>query len=486
MNPMYAVLLRFRISISVLGAILLVACLASTSRAQTAASDSPFPIRVSANSRYMEDASGTPFLLHGDSAWFLIVQLTKEEAEEYLENRRQKGFNAILVNLGESDYPHAAAKNRYGDPMFSTPQDFSTPNENFFAHVDWVIQKAREKGILVVLNPCYTAGGGPGEGLAQAVRDNGPTKCRNYGRYIGNRYKHHANIIWQAVGDSTPPPGSALEQNWLEILWGIKEFAPSHHWTAHLFRFTTALDQAAFAPHMTMDNAYGANRTYIQTLRAYNRPNPKPTFRHEAHYEGTGVPHYASAENESPQMMRAQAYWALLSGATGHFFGNHSIWSFGFPAHVGRYVPPDNNWRAGMDRRGSREMVHVKALFQGRAWHNLVPDQDHTVVTGGYGTFGVDDNTAGGDYVTAARTGDGSLVMAYMPSTGTESRTITVNMTSLSGAANARWYNPTSGKFSGIAGSPLANSGSREFTTPGDNGTGANDWVLVLETRAAD
>jgi hypothetical protein len=28
----------------------------------------------------------------------------------------------------------------------------------------------------------------------------------------------------------------------------------------------------------------------------------------------------------------------------------------------------------------------------------------------------------------------------------------------------------------------MPNSGSRDFTTPGDNGTGANDWVLVLES----
>jgi hypothetical protein len=73
--------------------------------------------------------------------------------------------------------------------------------------------------------------------------------------------------------------------------------------------------------------------------------------------------------------------------------------------------------------------------------------------------------------------------MAYVPSTGTNPRTITVDMAKLSGPANARWYNPTSGSYASIDESPLANSGSRDFTTPGDNGTGANDWILVLETR---
>lgn len=463
--------------VSCLAFALLPACWAAVPASAQGAS--PFPVRISANGHHLVDAAGKPFLLHGDTAWTLIVQLTKEEAEEYLAHRRQQGFNAILVSLGESDFRNNPTKNKYSDSMFTTPRDLSTPNETFFAHADWVIQKAAEKGILVVLNPCYTAGGGAGEGLAQAVVDGGPTKCRNYGRYIGNRYKDYTNIIWQAMGDASPAPGSALEQNWLEILLGIKEFAPSHHWTAHFSRFTTALDQAAFAPHMTIDNAYGANRTYIQTMRAYNRANPKPTFLNEANYEGTGVPHYASAANESPQMMRAQAYWTLLSGATGHIFGNHSVWAFGHPAYIGRYTD-SADWRAGLDSLGAREMGHVKRLFEGRAWFDLIPDQDHSVVTTGYGTFGTDDRTAGGDYVTAARTSDGSLVMAYVPSTGTGSRTITVDLTRLSGPAAATWYNPTEGTYTAITGSPFANRGSRDFTTPGDNGTGANDWVLVI------
>ncbi len=71
--------------------------------------------------------------------------------------------------------------------------------------------------------------------------------------------------------------------------------------------------------------------------------------------------------------------------------------------------------------------------------------------------------------------------MAYIPSTGTGTRTITVNLARLSGPAHARWYNPTDGTYLAIDGSPFANSGLREFTTPGDNGTGTNDWVLVLE-----
>jgi len=459
-----------------LGAVLLAGLAAAESQAMAAENVSSFPIRVSENSRYLVDAGGKPFLLHGDTAWCLLVQLTKEEAEEYLENRRQKGFNAILILLIDRQFGDKRPSNIAGDAPFTTPGDFSTPNEAYFAHADWIIRKAGEKGIVVVLNPACT---GTSRNWLNTINANGPTKCRNYGRYIGNRYRNFTNIIWQAVGDTTPRAGSELERNWLEILQGIKESAPSHHWTAHYARRSTARDQAAFAPHMTLDNAYGGNRSYIQTLQAWNRPNPLPTFYNEGYYEDTVLGVGAVG---TPTQMRAQICWALLSGATGHIFGSDHVWGFGAPQGLPGKPQPPFDWRAGLDRQPSREMGYIKKIFAGRAWHALVPDQDHTVVTKGYGTFGKEDRTPGGDFVTAARTSDGSLVMAYIPSTGTGTRTITVDMARLNGPTGARWFNPTSGASVMINGSPFANSGTRDFTTPGDNGSGANDWVLVVET----
>jgi len=71
--------------------------------------------------------------------------------------------------------------------------------------------------------------------------------------------------------------------------------------------------------------------------------------------------------------------------------------------------------------------------------------------------------------------------MAYVP-TGNGARSITVNMARLSGQpVQARWYNPASGAFTAVSGSPLPNTGSRSLTTPGNNGAGASDWALVLE-----
>ena len=69
---------------------------------------------------------------------------------------------------------------------------------------------------------------------------------------------------------------------------------------------------------------------------------------------------------------------------------------------------------------------------------------------------------------------DGTLVIVYMESC----RATTVDMAKLSGPAKAQWFNPRTGTYTVIAGSPFANSGAKVFMPPE-----LGDWVLVLETK---
>ncbi|MEI9815075.1 MAG: putative collagen-binding domain-containing protein [Acidobacteriota bacterium] len=71
---------------------------------------------------------------------------------------------------------------------------------------------------------------------------------------------------------------------------------------------------------------------------------------------------------------------------------------------------------------------------------------------------------------------DGSAAILYIPTT----RTVTVEMSQISGPVAARWFDPANGAYIGIQG-PLPNSGSRQFSTPGINAGGDTDWLLVLE-----
>jgi len=52
-------------------------------------------LRVSENHRFLVHADGTPFFWLGDTAWELFHRAHREEAERYLEARRQQGFTVV-------------------------------------------------------------------------------------------------------------------------------------------------------------------------------------------------------------------------------------------------------------------------------------------------------------------------------------------------------------------------------------------------------
>lgn len=71
-------------------------------------------IVVSENRGFLVTESGKPFFWLADTAWELFHRLTIEEAELYLENRRERGFNVIqAVALAEFD--GLQTPNAYGE-----------------------------------------------------------------------------------------------------------------------------------------------------------------------------------------------------------------------------------------------------------------------------------------------------------------------------------------------------------------------------------
>jgi hypothetical protein len=438
-------------------ALLLAACViavlleALAAKAQSASAVTQ--LAVSANQRYLVDQRGEPFLLQGDAAWSIIVALPDAGVEQYLKNRRDKGFNAILVNLLEHKFAANPPRDEAGDAPFTTPGDFSTPNEKYFAHADWVIRKAGEYGIEVLLAPVYLGYKGTDEGWIDELLKLEPEKCLAYGRFLGKRYKDFDNIIWVMGGDRNPE--GALEKVDL-IALGIKEFDQRHLFTAHGQGENSTVEQFGGDKWLNVNSTYTAEIVHRKLLADYNRKPTMPFFLIETTYEGE--------HNASEVQIRRQAYWSILCGGFGHVMGNNPIWHFDAP---GLYAI-NGTWQQAMDLPGSLSMMHWGELFRSRPWFDLVPDQKHEVVTAGLGEF------RGLDYLTAGRTPDGSAVVAYMPSR----RTITVDMSKLSGVrAVGWWFDPRTGRVTTAGTFPTR--GLQELTPPGDG-----DWVLVLDDAA--
>ena len=399
-----------------------------------------YPVEVGPDHRHLVTHGGSPYLVHGDAAWSLISGLTKEEAESYLEDRRRRGFNSIIVNLIEHKF--RGPINRDGEGPFEVPGDFSTPNEKYFAHADWVIRKAAEKGIQVFLAPIYLGYTGGDEGWIKETLANGPEKSLNWGRYVGKRYAGFDNIVWMIGGDRNP--GEAREE--VEaIVQGIKEFDRRHIITAHCAPENSAIDQYKQEGWLDLNDTYTYQIVHSMLEKDYDREPTMPYVLIESTYEGE---HDASAAQ-----IRRQAYWALLSGATGQFMGNRPIWLF------------DPGWQAALNSTASNDMTRLKSLFTSRPWSDLVPDVKHEVAVSGLGEFN------GLDYLAAARTQDGGTVIAYLPTR----RVVTLEMGKISGKqATVWWYNPRSGKSHLFGRFPT--SGKRQFSPPGEG-----DWVLVLD-----
>ena len=420
---------------------------------------------MSANGRYLEDQNDQPVFWSGDAAWSLIVQGTVEDIDVYLANRQQKRVNVILVNLIDHKFGTNAPSNIYGDPPF-TGNPFTTPNEAYFAHADYVISSAAEKGMAVLLDPLYIGYACNDDGWCAEMQDASISDMYSWGQYVGNRYVNYDNIVW-IIGGDVDPTDYNLEDKVTAFIDGLQSADTRHLITAHNDRGQMAVTPWNGAPWLTLNDTYTTyDGTYQLAQTAYEISPAIPFFQVEGFYEN-------DTNSMTNQKLRAQAYWTVLQGGIGYIFGNCPVWGLGSPAMW--YCPDtDPDWIAQLDYPGAFFMIFVEDLFSTRTWQNLVPDFDHTLVTAGYGNYGQT------DYATAGVTDDGSLAIAYLPTV----RTVTVDLTKMSSMVYAYWYDPTDGMYTIIEGSPFPNTGSHEFEPPSNNADGDGDWVLVLETSS--
>jgi hypothetical protein len=416
-----------------------------------------YPLFVGPTGRYLVDLDNVPVFINGESAWLLSFQ-TREIADQYLADRQSKGVNHVLVSLIPP--PVDGAANSYGEAPF-TGLPFATPNEDYFANIDYILNAAAGRGINVLLAPVYLGYQCGSEGWCQQMQNASTADIQSFATYVGTRYKYYDNIIWVMGGDADPSPVRAKEQAFVDALMA----ADNHHLiTVHNGRGQMGISTWPGVSWIDLNSTYTDHlQTPVQAQQAYNVSPSKPFFQIEGWYE--------NEHGMNAQQLRSQNYWTNLSGGSGHVFGNCPLWKLGTTSSPGGSCPGASAWPNWLNSAGSMGMMHAKNLFTSKAWTDLVPDFSHTTLTAGYGSLGQ------ADYVAAARTSNGNLLLAYTPSV----KALTVDMARFTSTVTARWYDPTNGNYSNISGSPFANSGSRQFTPAGNNAAGAGDWVLVLE-----
>jgi hypothetical protein len=418
--------------------------------ASVASAAPAYPLKISSNGRYFTDQTGVPVLLHGDTAWSLIGELTREEATQYLDDCAARKFNSLIVTLVDGHYVSNPPNNAYGVAPFTTPGKFSTPNELYFQHADWVIQQAAARGIQILLAPVYL--GCCSDGWFDQVRYNNTEQdMRTFGIWVGNRYKNTPNLMFHWGNDVFPNQFSQVANKIRAMAEGLRSVDGVHLTTYHAYPEASAYNVWSFTQESWLDfNAtYTYNPVWQKCQADYGFSPTTPFILFESKYE--------NEYGTTGKQQRVQAYQALLSGAAGQFYGNSPIWHMGVEG---------GSWQAALSNPGRVSLIHLRNLFESRTWSRLVPDFNRTVLTAGH--------SSGDDRATAAMTADGATLIVYAPS----QRALTINLNALSGSnATAWWFNPRTGGVS--TGMALTSTGSMSFTPPTND-----DWVLVIDDAA--
>ncbi len=429
-----------------------------------------YQLKVSPNKRFILKENGQPFFYLGDTAWELFHRLNREEADTYLQDRANKGFTVIqAVVLAELNGLHDP--NPYGQiPLVN--DDPTKPNEEYFKHVDYIVNKAGSLGLYIGMLPTW------GDKIFKDKWGEGPEifnpqNAEAYGRYLGNRYKNKP-IIWIMGGDRNPRNKQDVAI-WRALAAGIVAGAGDGNQDKVLMTFhpqpkekggssTWFHNDAWLDFNMFQTGHCRFSDVYDRISHDYNLTNTKPTMDGEPIYEDHPVCFNAKENGYSKAYdVRRAAYLDLFAGAHGHTYGCHAIWQMNKPQ--GKNVNgPLGPWSEAIHLPGSGHMSHVRALIESRPFLDRVPDQ--TLITEAF---------EGGDRIQATRGKDYAFIYS------TSGKPFTVNMGKIMGKElTARWFDPRTGVSTHLG--KFKNTGSQKFTPPSQGID--NDWVLILDDAA--
>ncbi|MDR1440723.1 MAG: glycoside hydrolase family 140 protein, partial [Clostridiales bacterium] len=336
-------------------------------------------------------------------------------------------------------------------------------------HVGYIIGEAEKRGIYIALLPTwgdkFNLGWGDGPELFR------PDSAYRYGKWIASRYSGRPNLIWVMGGDR-PLENRRHFEAICAMARGIREIDDGRH----LMTFHPAGGQhSAAALHeepwldfnMIQSGHTRSRHNYEMIGKDYALAPPKPVIDGEPGYED----HPEGFDPKNGYLDAADArqsmYMALLSGACGHTYGNHSVWGFAKSLPVEGFQPAHfcSTWDKAVHSPGAAQMQHGKSLMLSRDFLSGVPRPE--LVAGQLGGALHVPVLKGSDYLMAY-TSQGLPIRFAAGFLG-------------GGAAKAWWYDPRTGAAQRIG--DVDDRRNLEFAPP--SGGRGNDWVFVADDASA-
>ena len=429
-----------------------------------AGSAAPNRLQVSANGRFLQYDDGKPFFYLADTAWELFHRLNREEAARYLEDRARKGFTAIqAVALAELD--GLTTPNAYG-ALPLVDKNPTRPNEAYFTHVDFIVDKAEALGMFVGFLPTWGKYWKTGE---FKIFDR--ESARAYGLFLGRRYKDRS-IIWIMGGDqnvATPEERAIVD--------AMAEGLKAGDGGSHLITFhprgpgqsSLQLQDARWLDFHMSQSSHGArdHDTGLFAEHDLALTPPRPTLDGEPRYETMPVGFYLRDHDRLDRFddddVRQAAWWSVMAGACGHTYGNNNIWQM-WQAGRAPILHASTPWQEALDHPGATQMGYLRKFMEAHAFHTLVPDQ--RVIANG--------PLEGGAKIRAARAADGSLAVVY----SAQGASFTLDKSLIKAPrVKESWFDPRYGVTYEFH--TTDNFGFQTYQPP-SSGRG-RDWVLLLE-----
>lgn len=445
---------------------------------QEASSTGMSVLKVSENGRYLTTDDGEPFFWLGDTGWLLFNKLNRDEAEQYLEDRKQKGFNVVQAMVLHT----VPSVNAYGDSSMVN-KDISRPlvtegnnpevaeEYDYWDHIDYIIDQAAEKGIYMALVPVW---GSPVKDGKVSVE-----QTKKYATFLAERWKDRPNIVWLNGGDIHGSDSTAV---WLEMGKTIKTIDQNHLMTFHPRGRTASSDWFHNEPWLDFNMVQSGHRRYDQDTSSnenkhYGEDNwkfmevdwalspVKPTIDGEPSYEG--IPqglHDIKEPRWKDQDVRRYGYWSVFAGAFGYTYGQNSVMQMHSATDSTTAYGSSELWTEGLNAPGASQMQYLKELMLSRdAYFERVPDQ--TLIA---------ENGEKYNRLLATRTDNYAFIYNY------NGREMKINMGKIKGdKVKASWFNPRNGEETVIG--EVENTGVQTFKPAGESKDG-NDWVLILDS----
>lgn len=470
----------------------------------------PAPICRNPDGRYLQNASGEPFLWLGDTWWYGATRRCRwpEPFRRLAKTRVEQGFNVVQIVIGippEVSGDHPDTVNEGGPPFL---RQWDLVNPDYFRYVDLRIEYLIEVGIV----PCIVGAWG------FQIEWFGLDWMKRYWRYLLARYGAYP-VIWCLSGESDldakllpafshrrsfalsmqriavkylPPTGRQVlawlkhrtvdhltvrmtsrtkrRTDWQEVGDAVADAdAGQHLVTIHPVNGVYSFDAVNGADWLELDgiqsgHSYTVRNRMVNQIRIARTRRPNlPIINLEPWYEGILGQFFAVDQR--------YAFWlCMLAGAAGHTYGAHGVWQMatddGFLAHWG-----NAHWRTALNLPGAAQLGCAKRILAQFEWWKLTPSpnslEPHWSEDDPYQPF-------------LSRIEDHTCVI-YFPAK--ESRSQVSWYPSIGQPWRAVWYDPRSGvQRSGVLVQASTPQRGVVLPSPPDS----DDWVLTLHRVAEE